>query len=87
MPTLDPNKASAFVSFIPDDTSKNGTAMAISELVTLLPARERVIGVEHLISGKICPLGEYSLPFARTKHTKTQAILTKQPIDKLIAVA
>ena len=86
MPTLEPNSAMASVPVCPLAISKNGTAKAISEFITLLAARDTVMGVEDLSSGTICPFGFASLPLAVKNHSTTAIMLTKHPSDSERAV-
>ena len=81
MPTDEPNSPSASESEYPLAISSDGTAIAISEFIKLLAARETVMGVAERNSGAISPFGERSLPFATKNSTVTATVLTKQPID------
>lgn len=86
MPTLEPEQRHGFGAGMSACHQQKRTAKAISEFITLLAARDTVMGVEDLSSGTICPFGFASLPLAVKKHSTTAIMLTKHPSDSERAV-
>ena len=86
IPTPEPKSAMDSSRENPLEIRRKGTAIATKELITLLAARDTVMGVEDLSSGIICPLGLFSLPFMAKKQRITPTMLTKQPNESDKAV-